>query len=257
MLVNYFILALRNLQKQKSYAFINTLGLALGLGSAFFIFLYVHHEMTYDAHHPEAQNIYRLGVIVESPDGERSGQSGVPAGWDDYLNDTYPAVTLTTSYDFPGMPVSIEYEPTNTILLTQDMIWAESSFTELLAITVVKGQRVNPLEERNSMMLNETVANSLFGSTDPINKMVTVQDAYMTGGRKINMVVTAVYKDIPSNSHIRPKYIMNILSLAEAIPNLETMLKNSMFESQDNNYFSQSLIVCEDPKTITATQWRL
>lgn len=54
MLFSYFLLALRTVRKQRGYAIINTLGLAIGLASALFIFLYVRHERTYDAFHPFA-----------------------------------------------------------------------------------------------------------------------------------------------------------------------------------------------------------
>lgn len=250
MIFNYFLLALRNLKKQKSYAIINTLGLAIGLGAAFFIFLYVQHEMNYDAYHPEAESIYRLGYRAELPNGESEAMPYAPAGWDNYIKETYPGITKITSFTSQGMPTSIEYEPTNTILLSEDIIWAESNLTEVLSLEITAGPADHPLKERNAIMLNETVARSLFGNEDPINKMVSVQHAGVTNGRKINMVVTAIYKDIPSNSHIRPKYILNIMSLAEVQENLETLLSTSMADSQGPNYFTQSLFVCSDEATI-------
>ena len=54
MLVNYLRLAIRNLKKHIGYAIINTLGLAIGLASVLFIFLYVQDELTYDTQHPHA-----------------------------------------------------------------------------------------------------------------------------------------------------------------------------------------------------------
>ena len=41
MLFNYLLLTLRNLKKHRGYAFVNAVGLAIGLGSALFILLYV------------------------------------------------------------------------------------------------------------------------------------------------------------------------------------------------------------------------
>jgi putative ABC transport system permease protein len=99
-------------------------------------------------------------------------------------------------------------------------------------------------------MLCETIAKRLFGDADPINKMVTVEHGDVTQGKKTNLIVTAVYKDIASNSHIRPKYIVNILSLKEVVPELPNLLNTSMADSETMNYWTQSLIVCDDEKQI-------
>ena len=62
MILNYFLLALRNVRKQRGYAIINTLGLAMGLASALFIFLYVRHERTYT--HSVPLQIKHTGLAI-------------------------------------------------------------------------------------------------------------------------------------------------------------------------------------------------
>ena len=54
MLFSYLLLTLRNLKKQRGYAFVNAAGLAIGLGSALFILLYVRDELTFDSAHPQS-----------------------------------------------------------------------------------------------------------------------------------------------------------------------------------------------------------
>jgi putative ABC transport system permease protein len=68
------------------------------------------------------------------------------------------------------------------------------------------------------------------------------------------MMVTGVYRDIPTNSHIRPKYILNILSLKPFISNLETKLDASMGEDQAGNFWTQSFFVCDDESKIPLIQ---
>src|SRR3954469_10678558 len=80
MLLNYFLLALRNVKKQRGYAFVNTLGLAIGLASALFIFLYVRHEQTYDSFHPYADQTYRLGYRMDYKNGQSFARSYNPCG---------------------------------------------------------------------------------------------------------------------------------------------------------------------------------
>ena len=60
MLKNYVKIALRNLQKYKTYAVINMAGLAVGLASCLLIVLYVQDELSYDRFHEKAERIYRV-----------------------------------------------------------------------------------------------------------------------------------------------------------------------------------------------------
>ena len=249
MLVNYLLLAIRNLKKQRGYAIINTLGLSIGLASALFIFLYVHDELTYDTQHPHAAQTYRLGSRFEAPNGESQGYPGSPAGWDNYLMDKYKDITEISSFSFFGMPTSIHYLPADKILLTQEIIWAERNLNEILSIPIIKGHPADPLSALNAVIISETAARELFGEDDPLNKTVSISNMYATNGRKIELEVTGVYKDLPSNTHVRPKYICNILALKGVITDLENRLNTSMGEG-NNTYWTQSFIVCTNESRI-------
>jgi len=60
MLNNYLKIAFRNLIRQKWTSFLNIIGLAIGITSFTLIFLYVQHELTYDAFHEDADRIFRI-----------------------------------------------------------------------------------------------------------------------------------------------------------------------------------------------------
>jgi putative ABC transport system permease protein len=253
MLFNYLLLALRNLRKQRSYAIVNILGLAIGLASAIFIFLYVRDELTFDAHHPHASQTYRLGYRVDLPNGDSEGYPASPAGWDNYVKDNYAGVTHISSFESTGMPTSIRYVPKERIILTEEIIWAESNIGDVIRIDIVKGDRTNALKDINSILISETSAKELFGDEDPLSKTLTLSHDYSTRGQKIEMMVTGVYKDFPANTHIRPGYIVNILAQKPFIENLETLLSTSMGDG-DNNYWTQSVFVCTDESQIPTIQ---
>ena len=67
MLRSYFLVALRNLWRQKGYTLINILGLTVGLASTIFILLYVINEMTYDRFHEKSDRIYRVWISGSMP----------------------------------------------------------------------------------------------------------------------------------------------------------------------------------------------
>lgn len=252
MLFNYLLLAIRNIRKQRGYAVVNTLGLAIGLAAALFIFLYVRHERTYDTYHPFADQTYRLGYHLEYKNGQTESYPATPAGWDNYIRDTYTGISAITSFTTAGMPASIFYDPLDKIVLTEDIIWAEQNLHEIISIPLVKGNASDPMKEMNSMLLSESAARELFGDEDPVNKIVDISHMFMTNGQKVNMMISGVFKDMPTNSHLRPKYILNILSLRPFIDDLQNLLDASMAEGEGRNFWTQSFIVCEDPSKIPA-----
>ena len=54
---NYLTVGVRALAKNKTYAFINILGLAIGMAACLMILLYVRYEMSYDKWIPDADRI--------------------------------------------------------------------------------------------------------------------------------------------------------------------------------------------------------
>jgi putative ABC transport system permease protein len=253
MFINYLLLAIRNLRKQRGYAIVNTIGLAIGLASALFIFLYVRDELTFDNFHPQAANTYRLGYRIDLPNGDHESYPAAPAGWDNYIMDTYEGVSGITSFTSTGMPTSIQFPGSDKIVLTEDIIWAESNLREILSIPVVKGNPEKALAGVNSMMMSETAAKELFGNEDPLGKTVSVSHSFMTGGQKVEMMIDGVYKDMPSNTHLQVKYICNVLSLKPFITDLETLLTTSMGDG-DNNFWTQSMFVVKDASKIPQIQ---
>ena len=250
MLVNYLLLAVRNLKKQRGYAIINTLGLAIGLASALFIFLYVHDELTYDTQHPRAAQTYRLGSRFEFPNGDTQGHPGSPARvgqlYKGQLQGRHREYRASASSACPPVFTTLLADK---IVLTQEIIWAEPNLNKILSIPIIKGHSANPLTALNSLIISESASRELFGEDDPLNKTISISNMYATNGRKIEMVVAGVYKDLPSNTHIRPKYICNILALKEVVTDLENRLNTSLGEG-NNTYWTQSFFVCPNKSRI-------
>lgn len=249
MFSNYLLLAFRNITKQRSYTIVNTLGLAIGLAAALFILLYVRDELTFDTMHPAANETYRMGYVVSFPNGEKQAAPYAPAGWDNYLQANFLGIGGITSYTSWGMPTSVQYAAKDRIVLTEELIWAESTITDLIYLPVLKGTTQKPLKDINSIILTASAAKELFGDDDPLNQTVTVMHTWATQGKKVEMMVTGVIEDLPSNSHIRPRFVANILALKPFMPDLENLLNTSMADG-NNNLFTQSYFVCNDPTRI-------
>ena len=67
---NYFKTTLRNLWKNKTYSFLNIFGLAVGTLCCVYILLYISDQYSYDKHHKDVQDIYRVTASL-STKGEK------------------------------------------------------------------------------------------------------------------------------------------------------------------------------------------
>ena len=78
MLINYLKIALRNLQKQKIFAFINVFGLSVGIACFILLMLFTDNELSFDKFHKKAGEIYR--VVSDFGDSKTAANSaGMPA----------------------------------------------------------------------------------------------------------------------------------------------------------------------------------
>ncbi|MEJ7680644.1 MAG: ABC transporter permease [Segetibacter sp.] len=91
---NYFIIALRNFRKDKTYALINLIGLAIGLASVILIFAYVQYELSYDKSYSNSNRVYRL--VNENNNDERTVMLPKPLAAT--LKTEFPEIEAATSF---------------------------------------------------------------------------------------------------------------------------------------------------------------
>ena len=107
-------------------------GLALGLASAILIFLYVSDELQYDVMHPHYDNTYRIGCTFTNPNGQVFDNTTSPGFWIKHLKETRSEVVDATRIDYIGYPTSLHHKPTDKIILTEEIKWAEPGFDDII-----------------------------------------------------------------------------------------------------------------------------
>lgn len=210
---NYLLIAFRNFKRQKLFSLLNIFGLALGLASAILIFLYVSDELSYDRMHPAYKNTYRVGSTFKNPDGQSFDNTVSPGFFVKYLKDNRSEVLHATRIAYIGYPTSLHDKAKDKIILTEEIRWAEANFKDVLDFTLISGSTQKMFDHHNSMVVSETGARRLFGNDDPIGKTITVKHSWATRGQEIDVSITGIYKDFPSNSHFKPKYLVNLNAL--------------------------------------------
>src|SRR5688572_2994090 len=124
MIKNYLILILRNFFRNKSYAFINVIGLSIGITSCIIIFLVVNYDLSFDNFHTKSNNIYRIVQDSESASG--TGHSAVtPYPFARAFRNDFPEVPLVTQVHYEGESVLTIASEKQKI---SDVLFADSLF---------------------------------------------------------------------------------------------------------------------------------
>lgn len=191
MFINYLKIAFRSIRKQRFYSAINIFGLAIGLAISLLILLFINDEISYDQHHSNADRIYRT-VMVWGKHTERPSKS--PIG----PYRLKPALET----DFPEIEKIVRVDPVRGVLISHGeksfqenrLFITDSEIFEVFDYDLLQGDAKTALTEPFTMVLSETLAKKYFGSTDPLNKVLTV-----FGDMEVK--VTGIYKDSPTNTH--------------------------------------------------------
>ncbi len=199
MIANIIKVAFRNLFKHFGYSFINILGLAIGLASSIFIFLYVVNELTYDRFHEKSDRIYRAWILGNMPGTEMRHAVTSPPMMEAMLMD-YPevesAVRLRQMGGWLVRTGDRKFHETE-----REFIFADSSFFDVFSFKLLEGNPETCLKEPRSIVLTEEYASKYFGDENPMGKTFRIeQDSNF-------YVVTGVMEDIPVNSHIHFKML--------------------------------------------------
>ncbi len=206
MLKNFFLVAIRNILRQKAYALINVVGLAIGLACSLLITIFIFHELSYDKFHEKVDRIYRLGVSLKI--GEMDGDqawTAVPTA--SAFLDEFPEIIDATRLE-RWSDILIRYE--DKAFIEDDILWADSSFFNIFSFKLIKGDPDKALKEPQTIVLSESMANKYFGDEDPIDKVLKLFSDTS------HYRVTGVVEDPPENSHITYNFIGSYISLDKA-----------------------------------------
>jgi len=213
MFKNYFIVALRNLLRNKIYAFINIAGLSIGLACAMLIILYVKDEVSYDRFHANVNNIYRIttqGIDKNGGKGRKDPNTG-------YLQGPRFAQNIPEIKSFVRVQSGNENIKLGTEVKDQDLLLVDSTFFDVFSFPLISGNRHTCLKDPLSVVLSEDAAKKQFGTTDVIGKIVMLKDDSVFVPHK----VTAVAKKSPQNSSIKFEMLLPIRESKEDALNSE------------------------------------
>ncbi|HMG90420.1 MAG TPA: FtsX-like permease family protein [Chryseolinea sp.] len=189
MIKNYLKIAFRSITRSTGYSVINIGGLAVGMGVTMLIGMWIYDEISFNSYH---KNYERIGEIFQHQSASTGEITTVMSGCGPL------GAELKANYknDFKRI-VRMWWESNHTLSIddhkvSQNGTFMDGEVLEMLSLEMTHGDWT-ALKDPASIVLSQSAATALFGTADPINKMIRVDNA-------MDLKVTGVYEDIPNNS---------------------------------------------------------
>src|SRR4051812_23337028 len=209
MFKNYFKTAIRNLKRNKSYALINVLGLAVGIAASLLIFLVIQFESSFDDFHKKKDSIYRVASEFHNADGI-SYSAGIPFPVGPQLRVDFPQIKeVATIFRSGDGQITIENSATNQQkkLHENDIYYAEPEFFKMFDFGFLVGDAKTSLSEPNSVVLTQAVAEKYFGDwKSAVGKTIKHDNKYI-------YKVTGVLKNPPPNTDFPLSVVVSFVTL--------------------------------------------
>lgn len=197
MLRNYLKIAWRNLWKNKTFSFINILGLALGMACSLLIMIWVQDELSMDRFHQNDRQLYR---VME--------------------NQHYTGV-INTFASSPGILAENIVKDIPEIKLASQMLWEErplftvgstfekekgryvqADFLTMFSFPLKEGNPKTALRRPDGLVISQKLADKYFRGQNPMGKTVRINN-------KDDVMVTGVLAEIPKASSLKFDFLMS------------------------------------------------
>ena len=193
MFKNYLKVAFRSLNKNRAYAVINILGLALGLTVTILVFLFIKDETSYDKHWDGYERIYRMGINVNMMGQKMEGPAS-PGPMAQAYRTEFTNVETATRINTRMNESLMRSGETNMYI--KNTVFADSTFFKVFDYEFVHGDPSKALVEENAIVLNEETAHKLFGDKNAIGEIVNFDNSK-------DYIVRGVVKDPEGKSHFQ------------------------------------------------------
>ena len=189
MIKNYFKIAWRNVWRNKIYSFINIFGLATGMAVVILIALWIWDECTFDRYHKNHDQIAQVMTTFIDNDGKMNTNPAVCMPIGDELRNKYGSDfknIAMASWNF-GHVLAIGEKK-----IVEKGMWVDANFPAMFSLKMISGN-INALSDPSSVIISASLAKTLFGTSDPVNKMLKLDN-------KESYKVAGVFEDLPHNT---------------------------------------------------------
>ncbi|MDX8337725.1 ABC transporter permease [Draconibacterium sp. IB214405] len=216
MIKHFILIAWRNIRRRKTLSAIQILCLSVGLAAFILVARYVQYEKDYDKFNENFDRIYRVQSYKMNDRMNDGAQVVVPLA--KYIRENVPeaenAIATNEAWDEYLSPDE------DRVFKEQKGIIAPSVIFDFFSFKLIRGNKTNVLDDPNSIVLSESMAERYFPGEDAMGKIILDE-------KKRELRVTGIMEDILEQSSISATYFR---SNANLIKNRADNWTNSSYE---------------------------
>jgi putative ABC transport system permease protein len=204
MLKNYFKIAFRNIARNKVFAIINSLGLAIGISACLLIYIVTSFELSYDTFHPDKNRIYRFVTEIQNEASKNNPIATIPdpaakiirtsvSGLESVamFHNYFPKITISE-----GDKIIKRFFPSNDPGVPSPVILAEPQYFEIFKYDWLAGNPKTALNEPFRVVISEHEAGKYFGNL-PLDQ---IMGRTITYDDSLKVTVAGIVKDWNKNT---------------------------------------------------------
>jgi putative ABC transport system permease protein len=196
MFKNYLITAFRNLVRQKHTAFINVLGLTIGIAASFVLFLLIQFHTSFDTFHSKYDRLFRVVTMSDSNTGSFH-TGGIPTPLPNAFRLDFPEAeeVIFTQYQSGALILVPQQDGTNKKYEEErGVVFTEPGVFKLFDRQVLLGDAPKSIDEPNEAVISQSLAKKYFNKEDVVGEIIKYENKEFKIG--------AVVADAPSNTDL-------------------------------------------------------
>jgi predicted permease len=172
-------------------------GLSSGLTCALLIYLWVQDELGFDKFHAQGDQIFRVMANHQHTDVTNT-QPDVPGLLAPALKAEFPEIEKAVSTSSGGVKgTQIMMVSTEDKHFKASGRFASQDFFSIFSYELLAGHEDQVLTDKNAVVISESLAKKLFGTTENI---IGKSLEWEASGSQGKVAVSGVFRDVPANS---------------------------------------------------------
>jgi putative ABC transport system permease protein len=211
MIGNYLKTAVRSFKNNKAVSAINIIGLSAGIAACILIVIYVKDELSYDRYNINANRIYRVTENV-SLNGHEGSYAGTEKPLKQAIQDVQGIEKITRLVPVSSLflsPKKFFVQKGNAVIEENKIVYAESDLFDVFTLPVIDGHAAGCLSYPYTVVITESTAKKYFNRVHVVGESLTINDSGLYR-------ITAVIKDVPSQSHFNFDFFLSYSSVPES-----------------------------------------
>lgn len=218
MFKHHLLIVYRNLLRHKGSFIINLVGLSTGLACTFFIYLWVTDELRFDKFHKNDSQLYQ--VMEKSTENGNVTIHDATQGplWEVMKADLPEVEAAVPVLSLKKANMTVPVRSGDKVVKTSGL-FAGKKFFDVFSFDLIAGTASKVLDDKESFVVSEKLALSLFGSAD---KAIGKNIDWQFLGKNQVAKITGVVKDPPANSSMQFDFVGSYqLIYEDLLPNFQ------------------------------------